>query len=205
MGSYGIMKRDVHLKSLWHNIPLSLSFPSFVSRSLSHTEIHTHTHTLPAVSQLSVSLSLVIDLCSGQRLMALWRARASLHANSVNRRSSSALKSGLWSKNFCFESQSPPTRIWICIHRCLAPWKSSFQSIFEHLSSNCSCENALRVNSRRLLLHVEVSRCECVHLYEAKPFVWWTLCGWIKVKKTVERSKAAEQTGHVKAVNSCLH
>lgn len=198
---------ETRISNLCDTISLYLQSVFFPCSSLglSHTQIHTRSHTLPAVSQLSVSLSLVIDLCSGQRLMALWRARASLHTNSVNRCSSSALKSGLWSKNFCFESQIPPTRIWICIHGCPPFSKSSYLSIFEHLSSNCSHRNALRGNSRRLLLHVEVSRCECVHLYEAKPFVWSTLSGWIKVKQTVERSKATEQTRHVNAVNSCLH
>lgn len=57
----------------------------FICLCFSVTLLKTHTHTQSALSHLSFSLSLVIDLRSGHHLMGLKGAQASLHTNSMSR------------------------------------------------------------------------------------------------------------------------
>lgn len=67
------------------NLSGRISF--YLSLFFCHTfkNTHAHTHTQSALSHLSFSLSLVIDLRSGHHLMGLKGAQASLHTNSMSR------------------------------------------------------------------------------------------------------------------------
>lgn len=142
----------------------SVFLPLFVFTSpslFSHTHTpppHTNTHTLPAVSHLSVSLSVVIDLCSGQWLMDLWGTQASLHTNSVN--SLRALKLGLWSKN-CWQVSGHASNTAAHTHN-HPPHRPPASAVEGYYSRWL------------LLLHTDVFRCECVRLCQVEQDVWST-------------------------------